>query len=1087
MDRIDLLSLLRVYNGTLKNVVVYGKVIGVLERPSNIFSSVHLDAGGVFVEVDVFAVDLSYYATYLKQCGIASSDQIYMVNGTLVSFVRGTVSTRDSFWCELHGTLRFGSRKSDIYVSLLNYQKDKRGVWEIRALDALGIDLSKWDKGSMHYAYLSRSGEAVIRPDAVSGLARFTGREPNLLGLKSSGSQQSSGLDSVATGGMDGGINVRRPNIISKESRKDVKPYSKVVLELREKLDSAIKLKKDFISYLKGDFSIQDKKDDNNGHLVTKYVEFLTDSLICNLKVKAHPSASTGRMLLSIYLKSFGDLATKKYCGVEAYKFLIGEIDEVRGYILDGHKPYFDGVALRLCERAFGDVELWYAAMVGIIIGVSQTDLSDVALTCKANGICFSKLINENPYALQLIGNFKFSTVEHIALCFGRCDDRGVSAYRNIALIHAYISDTDNGSTVYPVSEICGGKVGLSFSESKYMSCVRTGTYLTQKVQENIRTYLHSYTGVLGYSGSEFRRCGSTYVRGISEVEVRDAISSYVSTGMGVRYKDYLTSSRLLEKELYIYDRLHALGEERTGFSRDEIDRYIDEYEGIVGYRLESKQREAVHLIERKAGLLSGGAGSGKTTTTSCMIYVLQRLDSGISFRFAAPTGKAAKRMREVIKMPVRTMHSLFGLGCLEENIFTKDGGIESGNYNTYIFDENAMVTIDLFYSVLRKIDGDCRIYLVGDFRQLPPIGKGLPFRDLLRYMPCVFLDISKRAVSGSNITLNSDYINEYSERSNWRELVSGGDFYLLPCDEDGILGLVERLCKYYLGKSDFEDERLLKRFLGTDELPQVAGLTPDDIQVVSPIAKSSYTWGTYRLNEALQPIFNPVKGYVNTFVYQSSLESKTYVKFLVGDRVIHTDRNIYGMQWYSSFKDGVLQKMYGYGVCNGDVGKIVAFLPAMDCTIEDEVDEMPDNFSYPDLLRDDKSRLDSDDWFIIVEYYDYITDSNYYIVYRAYENEGSDVTVGRSFSGEDLSKLALFYAGTVHKLQGSQARLIISVLGVVNYSGFITRNMMYTVYTRGKDLVYAVGSVGNERGSMLSRARMEIAEEGVMTVGDLI
>jgi ATP-dependent exoDNAse (exonuclease V) alpha subunit len=76
-----------------------------------------------------------------------------------------------------------------------------------------------------------------------------------------------------------------------------------------------------------------------------------------------------------------------------------------------------------------------------------------------------------------------------------------------------------------------------------------------------------------------------------------------------------------------------------------------------------------------------------------------------------------------------------------------------------------------------------------------------------------------------------------------------------------------------------------------------------------------------------------------------------------------------------------------------------------------------------------------------------------------------------------------LFYAGTTHKMQGSQAKLIISLLGDVNYKGFITRNMMYTVYTRGIDYVYALGSVDNTSYSMLSKARTDIAEANISTI----
>lgn len=115
------------------------------------------------------------------------------------------------------------------------------------------------------------------------------------------------------------------------------------------------------------------------------------------------------------------------------------------------------------------------------------------------------------------------------------------------------------------------------------------------------------------------------------------------------------------------------------------------------------------------------------------------------------------------------------------------------------------------------------------------------------------------------------------------------------------------------------------------------------------------------------------------------------------------------------------------------------------------------------------------------------MSDSKYYILYRCIESLDSDIKGTKVFKGDDLANLALFYAGTTHKMQGSQAKLIISPLGNVNYTGFITRNMMYTLYTRAVKQVFTLGSVGVSRGSMLSRARREVSGGDTMTVGELL
>ena len=136
--------------------------------------------------------------------------------------------------------------------------------------------------------------------------------------------------------------------------------------------------------------------------------------------------------------------------------------------------------------------------------------------------------------------------------------------------------------------------------------------------------------------------------------------------------------------------------------------------------------------------------------------------------------------------------------------------------------------------------------------------------------------------------------------------------------------------------------------------------------------------------------------------------------------------------------------------------------------------------------MRDDSRYSEDGAYFVIVEYFDYLSQSNFYILYRA-KTTKFESQIGLSLNGDDLSKLNLFYAGTTHKLQGSQAKLIISVLGNVNFKGFITRNMIYTMMTRAEKLEFLVGSVTNDFNSMLSNARRDIASLDTLTVGEVL
>ena len=101
----------------------------------------------------------------------------------------------------------------------------------------------------------------------------------------------------------------------------------------------------------------------------------------------------------------------------------------------------------------------------------------------------------------------------------------------------------------------------------------------------------------------------------------------------------------------------------------DLIEQYIHEYEAKVGFKLEERQNMAVHLLVNAGFIVAGSAGSGKTTVSNCVVYVLSKLEPFLDIQFAAPTAKAAKRMQEVVHKEVSTLHSKFKLGVSNENV----------------------------------------------------------------------------------------------------------------------------------------------------------------------------------------------------------------------------------------------------------------------------------------------------------------------------------------------------------------------------------------------------------------------------------
>lgn len=1078
MDYIDLVSLLRDFGSKgLEKAEVYGRIVSRLPKPSNILDSVKLSETGMFVRVNVFAVNLGNYASYLKQNGVHNSFNTYMVNGSIVAFIEQTGKKLPE-WYRLRGTLRFGTKDlSNTYVGLLTYYKNGND-WYMKPSDYEDFPEDIWDNNTRLHDYLCQSrdvGEIVV-PSEVRALPAFDAmvRKTNVPVIPKASNNS---LEGSLSGAMN---NVKVPQPVGatfvKECREDVKEPNELYNGFKSAEMKAVDTRKEFLLKCKDDF----KLDDTSSYAPLKF-------MVTNIG-----KSSAGKAVLKKYLMNIRG-SQEKYLGKKSvYSYLIEIFDsDIIGFILRHDNVNASGLAWEVCKSAFSSSEQFYAGIVSAVLNISFDDLLDVVSKCEGLEMSFMRVVNENPYMLQLLSSLKFDTIEKIAICFGQHLNSDLKYFRNIAMLNDYILSSDNESTVFYRNKLINEEFGIKLTKSRYDYISRSGTYLSNAMVTNIDSCIRHCTAKdLGYSASRFKSIGGNrYVEYIATKEKTEIIDDYVKSGLGVILdNNYITSSRLLERELFVFECMKSLGEQTFDYDDAEIDKYIAEYEEQVGFKLEERQVMAVHLIKHAGFVIAGSAGSGKTTVSNCIVYVLSKLEPNLERRFAAPTGKAAKRMQEVVKCNVKTLHSEFHLGLEQKSMFDSDEEDLMSDNIAYFFDEGAMITLDLLYSVLSRVDTDgCRIFLFGDFNQLPPIGKGLPFKNLLRFMPCVFLNVTKRAVEGSKITYNSNIINDNSTPSTWKNLESGDDFFLLPCSTEKIQEFVARLCKYYLGKGDSEDENVLKQIIGVANMSVVENLKPDDIQVVSPLSMPTYQWGTVQLNRRLQPIFNTTRGYLNTFLYQLS-EKTEPSKFVIGDRVIHVEKNMYSMQWYESYEGGVFTKRYGYGICNGEVGKFVGMFISNECQIEDEQEEMPSDFQYKGNMRDDSTWTGENKYFIVVEYWDYITESNFYILYRAEVNTLIDSNgVGIILKGDDLGMLNLFYAGTTHKLQGSQAKVVIACLGSVNYSGFITREQLYTMFTRGEKLVFAVGSVSNNPASMLSRARKDLACTGIDTIGEVI
>ena len=320
----------------------------------------------------------------------------------------------------------------------------------------------------------------------------------------------------------------------------------------------------------------------------------------------------------------------------------------------------------------------------------------------------------------------------------------------------------------------------------------------------------------------------------------------------------------------------------------------VDEIEAAQGITYAPLQRKAVELAaEHGVLILTGGPGTGKTTTVRGIVSFFERM--GLAIVLAAPTGRAAQRLGELTGREAQTVHRLLGMSWNEathEVTFTK-GEKEPLEADAVIVDEMSMVDLPLFAALLRALRPGTRLVMVGDADQLPSVGPGNVFSDLIRSgrVETVFLREVFRQAERSAIIRNAHAVNagEPPRLQN-----DQGDFYFL-CRRDAqrAVSTVVELCR--------------------TRLPEKMGIQVSDIQVLTPTRKGPA--GTENLNRLLQEALNPPKP------GQPEVRWGERV-FRAGDRVMQT-RNDYDILWEK--EDGTV----GSGVFNGDVGHVQAIDPA--------------------------------------------------------------------------------------------------------------------------------------------------------------
>ena len=342
------------------------------------------------------------------------------------------------------------------------------------------------------------------------------------------------------------------------------------------------------------------------------------------------------------------------------------------------------------------------------------------------------------------------------------------------------------------------------------------------------------------------------------------------------------------EAETEIARKLYDMSLERSSPPSD-LETSIRAVERKLGIEYAAQQRQAIALAAtHRILLLTGGPGTGKTTTLAGILELFDRLDR--TTLLTAPTGRAAKRISELTGRPAATIHRLLEAQIRPETgqmAFTHDES-DPLKCDAVIVDETSMVDLLLMRSLLCALPENCTLILVGDPDQLPSVGAGNVFSDLIRsgVIETVRLTEIFRQARESLIVMNAHAVN----RGELPVLnVRDRDFFFMRRMNGE--SLVQTVCE-----------------LCARRLPQNMGIAPGDIQVLSPTRKGIA--GTRNLNSALQAALNP---------QAPGKKEKKYGEFCFreGDRVMQI-RNNYDIIWKRTDGIGV-----GAGVFNGDIGTV--------------------------------------------------------------------------------------------------------------------------------------------------------------------
>lgn len=595
----------------------------------------------------------------------------------------------------------------------------------------------------------------------------------------------------------------------------------------------------------------------------------------------------------------------------------LGDIETGEGLILEGHyvshQKFGTQFQAEYCERKLPDtvVNIEKYLSSGAIKGIGPSLARRIVNVFGSKTL---EIMENDPYRLSEIKGISAKKCDEIAneakkLFSLRCIMSYLSQYeiKSQFAMKTYQKFGENAMDMLKVNPylLCGESIELDFRKA---DAIAHDLHIDKNSEKRIiagMKYILKANSALGHSclpldvlqpktSNALNISESDFYRSYNIALDDEDLFEYIKNE-----REYVYLPDYYYAEKFIADRIRILRDftspEDYDFN-DMID--IEEEEHKIKY--EKIQRQAITAaISKGLMILTGGPGTGKTTTLNAIISIFEK--QGFNVLLAAPTGRAAKRMSDLTGYDAKTIHRLleveFDVGGRLRFKHNENNPLEC---DVLIIDEMSMVDVLLFESLLRAVRLGCKLVMVGDSDQLPSVGAGNLLRDIIDSKVVTVIELKEifRQARESCIVTNAHKIvsGEYPDLTQ-----KANDFFFFKRD-------------------DFDKAVKLVVDLAKTRLPAAYSYSPtDDIQILTPSRKG--TLGTVEINKVLQRELNPPD--------DSKPEYKSYVyTFRVGDKIMQTKNN-YDIVWRKGDEQGT-------GIFNGDIGKIININRATMCAVLD-------------------------------------------------------------------------------------------------------------------------------------------------------